>query len=288
VISELDETIRQILVREGGLDSSAIDVSFEIPTREWSAGIAKPTINCYLFDIRQNSEYAPPPTSERRSPGGQVLNRRPPLRVDLTYIVTAWTRQVEDEHRLLWYVLTTLMRFPVLPTDQLQGALREHSSQITTNIVRSDGVLKSPGEFWTALSNTIKPSLTFGVTLAAEYDSIPAGPPVLSRQLETTRPAPEREAAGLGLAPPRSNVLVGTAVAVGARLSTSSGAPLAGAEVRIEGRAATLTTDAEGRFVIDRARDGVYTLMITPAGGTAQPASISVPSGSYDIVVDQR
>jgi hypothetical protein len=56
MISELDESIRKLLVRQGGLDPLDIDIRFEIPDREWSSTISKPTVNCYLYDIHENRQ----------------------------------------------------------------------------------------------------------------------------------------------------------------------------------------------------------------------------------------
>ena len=46
---------------------------------------------------------------------GRPCEQRPPLRVDVSYAVTAWTRAVEDEHRLLSQVLAILYAYPILP-----------------------------------------------------------------------------------------------------------------------------------------------------------------------------
>ena len=101
MIAELDETIRQLLLREGGLDPSDVDVSFDLPNREWSMGISKPTLNCYLFDIRENRELRQSGLAMVGSGTRAAVRIREPIRVSVTYLITAWTRQVEDEHRLI-------------------------------------------------------------------------------------------------------------------------------------------------------------------------------------------
>ena len=45
MISDLDETIKQLLKREGELDPTEIDIVFEMPDREWSGKVTKPTFN---------------------------------------------------------------------------------------------------------------------------------------------------------------------------------------------------------------------------------------------------
>ena len=56
MITDLNETIRQLLIQKGPLDPGEVDISFETPDREWAASISNPTINLYLYDIRENHE----------------------------------------------------------------------------------------------------------------------------------------------------------------------------------------------------------------------------------------
>ncbi|GAB4443594.1 MAG: hypothetical protein OHK0015_43870 [Chloroflexi bacterium OHK40] len=271
MFSELDETIKQILVHEGGMAPAEIEISFEIPNREWSAGIARPTINCYLFDIRENRELRQGGVQvERNGPNGTAARRRPPLRLDLTYLVTAWTRAVEDEHRLLWHALRTLMRFPTLPTGRLQGALGAHELPIYARVAQAESVLKSPGEFWTALENQLKPSLSYTITLAVDHDAVPAGPPVLttSTSLRTI------EVEGAGSADLR----------IGGVARDEAGEPVSGVELAIEGHGAPATSGADGRFTLRVPRAGEYTL-VARAGERVVRSTISVPAPDYTVTI---
>ena len=54
MISDLNETIKQLLIKKGAFDPAEVDIRFETPSREWSASISKPTVNAYLCDIREN------------------------------------------------------------------------------------------------------------------------------------------------------------------------------------------------------------------------------------------
>ena len=54
MITDLDETIRQIMRAELPIKNGEIDVKFEQPKREWSARLSKPTVNFYLYDVREN------------------------------------------------------------------------------------------------------------------------------------------------------------------------------------------------------------------------------------------
>lgn len=180
MISDLDETIKQLLREHIPLDPGEVDVSFEVPDREWSARISKPTLNCYLYDIRENRALRDADWSVERSGEKTITRQRPPFRVDLSYLITAWTQAPEDEHTLLWHTLAVLLRFPALPDASLRGALRDQPLPVRAQAVQPDGVLKSPGEFWGALENQLKPSLSYVVTLSQEREKLVAGPPVFS------------------------------------------------------------------------------------------------------------
>ena len=121
MISDLDETIKQLLIKKGGIDPSAVDIEFKTPNREWSASISKPTINAYLYDIRENHALRGTEFSVSRDDNGHATRKKNPSRIDLSYLITAWTSDIVDEHHLLWNALATLFRYPELPDDILQG-----------------------------------------------------------------------------------------------------------------------------------------------------------------------
>ena len=286
MFSDLDETIRTVLINEGGFDPADIDISFDIPNREWSAGITRPTLNCYLFDIRENRELLQTGLGQAPPVNGNAMRRRPPLRLDLTYLITAWTRQVEDEHRLLWHAFSTLFRHSVLPQQHLQGDLRGPTLPVYSSIAQADTVLKSPGDFWTALENQIKPSLSYVVTLAIERDLIPAGPPVTTRATRIARSGPAEEAGGRGIDAERASV-VATAYQIRGDVLSAAGAPQAGVTVSVAGRSLPgFTTGADGAFVLRNLPAGPLTLVAARGARELARLETSVPAHSYAIVVD--
>ncbi len=265
MLSELDETIQELLIAEGGFDPAEVDVSFDIPNREWSVGIAKPTLNCYLFDIRENAELRQQGVQTEKHGGNGATRRRPRLFIDFTYLITAWTRAVEDEHRLLWHTLTTLVRFTTLPAGHLQGALREHAQPIYARTAQPNGVLKSPGEFWSALENQLKPSLSYVITLGLERDMLPVGPPVLSThlrfQLQESQEGP---------------------LWFGGAVRDDDGLPVGNVMVEIEGHGFTAVSDGDGRFRLRVPAAGRYTL-VAHHGGITRRSDVDIPATSYDI-----
>jgi len=265
MLSDIDETIRQILVQVAGLDSSEVEVSFEIPDREWSAGISKPTLNCYLFDMRENRELRQHGMENMMQGGRVAFRQRPVVYLDLTYLITAWTREVEDEHRLLWHTLQTLLRFERLPEQYLQGELRGSEQPIYARTAMPEGVLKSPGEFWTALENQIKPSISYVITVSLDRDRQSVGPPVRTARLRI--PADLEQNGRWGW--------------FGGVVRDAAGAPVAGATVRVEERGLETRTDNDGQFRLRIPGPGSFTLTAR-SGELFQRRSVTIPEPGYD------
>src|SRR3954467_5056022 len=127
MLADLDETLRGLvrseLERHG---FEGVDIAFDAPSREWSGQLSKPTVNVFLYDLREaeglrTSEWA------RSTVGGRTVEGRPPMVMECSYAVTAWTQAVEDEHRLLSQVLGILFAYPEIPHDRINGRLANGS-----------------------------------------------------------------------------------------------------------------------------------------------------------------
>ena len=65
---------------------SGPDIAFDLPSRDWAAGVSKPTLNLYLYDIRECHDLKnPSPWVTRPGPNNTAIKSRPDVRVDLTY-----------------------------------------------------------------------------------------------------------------------------------------------------------------------------------------------------------
>lgn len=164
MISDIDETIKQLLIKKGGLDPTEVDIVFDMPDREWSGSISKPTVNLYLYDIHENRELREFDWIEAHDNGKATMSKLP-IRVDLSYLVTVWTNDTADQHRLLGHILSTLYRYPELPEDLLQGSLAALNYPVRTETAQPDGVLRNSADFWSALDNQLKPSISYVVTI---------------------------------------------------------------------------------------------------------------------------
>lgn len=187
----LDGSIEAFLRREVPLATRDVDIAFDAPDRDWGAGVTKPTINLYLWDVRRNLN--------QREVGwmlveeeGERVRRSPDPRIDCRYLVTAWTSETRDEHALLGTVLGTLLRHPELPGEDLKGALAEVRPLPTLSLGPHDG--RDESDFWSALGGQLKPGLDLAVTATVDEGlARAAGPPVHTRDVRLRGFVPTRD-----------------------------------------------------------------------------------------------
>ena len=179
MIEDVDDALRTLLRREA-LPGSDVDVAFDAPTKDWSTRRNAPTVDLYLYDIREDLQRREVMWQAIRDQStGFVSDRRPPPRYyKLSYLVTAWTQRPEDEHRLLSALLSCFMRHERLPDDALTGALVGDLPVFATIALPppSDRPLS---DIWSALGGELKPSLDLVITapLVDGREEV-AGPPV--------------------------------------------------------------------------------------------------------------
>src|SRR5512138_146393 len=231
MLEDLDETIRQLLIAEMPVKNGEIEISFDQPKREWSARLSKPTLNLFLYDVRENNvlrqhqwEQLP---AKGNDPRGHL--KRLPFRVDCTYMFTAWATVPEDEHRLLTRSLLALFRFPTLPEDRLVGSLRNPPFDIQARLASHDK-LTNPAEVWSALDNEIRPTVSYTVTLALDPWKEITTPIVRTRTLRTG------QAAHLSRSQQHTDEVSGEMGTIGGRITEASraGAPVSGVPIAIK------------------------------------------------------
>ena len=193
MINDLDEAIKELLTKRGLLDPTEIDIKFEMPNREWSASISKPTVNLYLYDIRENHQLRGTEWTVTKDENGKATRKKNASRVDIAYIITVWTNDVVDQHQLLWDVLLALFRYPELPYEVLSGQLVGQSYPIKAATAQPDGLFQNPADFWSALDNEIQPSINYVVTLPLDTDVVFTAPLVRTKIIDIKPPDAEAE-----------------------------------------------------------------------------------------------
>jgi hypothetical protein len=179
VFYEVDEALRA-LVRAEVAGSSEVEIAFEAPTRDWAGRRNAPTVNLYLYDIREDLRRRERGLVNSYDERGAVVDRRyPPRHFKTTYLVTAWTQRPEDEHRLLSSLLYGFLRNETLPAELLTGRLAEIGLPVQVSVALPPPEDRSFADVWSALGGELKPSLDVVVTAPIDGGRrFEAGPPV--------------------------------------------------------------------------------------------------------------
>ena len=179
MIHDVDESLRA-LVKRDALNGTKVDVVFEAPTKDWVAKRNAPTIDMYLYDIREDTTRRETAWIDVRDEKGIVKERRlPPRRYRLSYLVTAWTNRPEDEHRLLSVMLSCFVRHEYMPPELLTGVLEDSTLPVIINVALPVPADRNIADVWSAMGGELKPSLDLIVTAPLDIErSLAAGPPV--------------------------------------------------------------------------------------------------------------
>jgi hypothetical protein len=270
VINDLDESIKQLLLKKGALNSTEVNISFEAPNGDWAASQSKPAINIYLYDIHENHDLRSYEWTVEHNNDRTATKKKTPLRVDFSYLVTVWTKDVEDEHRLLGHIMAVLCRHPFLPEEILQGTLKGLEYPVHASTAQPDGLVKNPADFWSALDNQLKPYIDYVVTLPVDLDIALTAPVVSTKTLEfkETRNGEVEEIVQIGgivheKGKPEAGIGNGMVVVKEARM--------------------TAKTDNEGHYSFAKLEKGEYTFQASAPGWTAKEIRMVVPSDDYNI-----
>jgi hypothetical protein len=258
----------------------AADVSFLTPEKTYTP--AGPTLDLFLFAVHENRDLRNPETFIEQNAAGLYVRSRPPVRVDCTYLVTAWSilkdaLKIQQEHRLLALALAWISRYPRIPAGMLQGAMAAQTEPPPVRTAQLEERLNL-SEFWNALG--IPPRAGFTVTVTVALDlavSTPEGPPVVTKDLRFyALTAPET----LGVALESQFQIAGTV------RDAASRTPIRGAEVTLVELSRKATTEVDGRFSFTIPQAGNYHLSAIAAGHSQADLAITVPGAalnSYDI-----
>jgi hypothetical protein len=197
VIHEVDSALRQLIEREA-VGRSKVEVVFDAPTKEWASRRNAPTIDVYLYDIREDMRRRERGLINEYDEHGRVSARRlPPRHFKLSYLITAWTQRPEDEHRLLSSLLSCFLRNDALPKELLEGPLAELGLPVPVSVALPPPEDRSFADVWSALGGELKPSLDIVVSAPTDTGQRhEAGPPV-------TTPGIKLSTGGVADWPPR-------------------------------------------------------------------------------------
>ncbi|MEV7090553.1 DUF4255 domain-containing protein [Streptomyces sp. NPDC093085] len=180
MIHEIDDVLKRLLTG-GALSGSGVEVAFDAPTSDWAARQNAPTLDAYLYDISEDTRMRQGGAIAVRDERGVVVKQHdPPRWFRLAYLVTAWTKRPQDEHRLLSAALATLLPREMVRPAELPPALAELGLSVQLSVSGLNNEARSRADIWTALGGELKPSIDLVVT--APFPVLPEwdfGPPVL-------------------------------------------------------------------------------------------------------------
>lgn len=270
-LADLDEALRAMLKREltrHGFEG--VEVAFDAPSRDWSGKLTGPTVNVFLYDLREAPGQTEINLREARG-NGQAIVTPPPMRLEATYAITAWTKAIEDEHRLLSQVLAILFSFNGLPSEMLEGRLAPaRVGAIETSIGRP---MEEKADFWTAVGGQYKPSIDFAVRLSLESGAAYVrGPEVRSQAMRTQM-----------IDAPRGTML--EMHRFGGTVSGPDGEPIESAWIAIPELGVWTSSNREGRFILDRVKPGSFEIVARTRDGEELKTKIEVPAKDVDLVL---
>jgi hypothetical protein len=184
MLQDLDKTLKVLLELHlpRGVASQQYTISFETPDKEH---IAPSSLNLFLYDVRENLDLRQTIGGFERQGDGTATRKRPPARVDCSYLITAWPPEAKpaapEEHRMLGEVMKVLLRYPTLPVEVLQGSLKGQEPPHRASSLRP-GQLQSLGEFWQAMGGKPKAALNYTVTIAVPIDEVVETAPLVLGQ----------------------------------------------------------------------------------------------------------
>ncbi|MGB9180926.1 MAG: Pvc16 family protein [Pyrinomonadaceae bacterium] len=280
MFQDLDSTLKKILGDGGApLPLRSAEVGFEPPDKSFAPAV--PTINLFLYEVKENRELRDPQPIIVKS-GATFVRQLPPLRVEGVYLVTTWSdktgaAKIAEEHLLLGQAIAWLSRFPVIPDAFLQGSLVGQPFPPPTLVAQMDAN-KNAGEFWSALGSTPRPAFYLSVTISIDLGLVtPEGPPVVTKEIILKEKMPT------GIAEP---VLADFFEIGGTVRDANTLAVIANAQVTLLELQRVAITDAEGHFRFDELNSGNYTLRTVATGFSPFNIAIEVPGtvlNAYDV-----
>ncbi len=273
VLGDLDEAIRALFERElGERGIEGAGVSFAAPTEAWSESLKAPALNLYLYALAE-SRAQRRVEWEQAEVDGRLIERPPPVLIDVSYVITAWADTPEREHGLLSAALAVAYAHPALPDDVRTGALAEdwaYEHQLRTRVAQPHGD-GFGAAFWAALGGRHKASVDFGVGVwCRPGGDVDQAPPVRTQTVRMQMR--DRPAAG-----------VEELHRISGAVHAKDGSPAAGAWVVAPETGGFAVTDADGRFTLTSVRAGRHRLQVRAASGAEAQAAVDVPGGSVDV-----
>jgi hypothetical protein len=284
MIAEIDNALRDLFFHEIPLRKGEVEIDFDQPKREWSSRLNKPTLNLYLFDLRENIDLRGSEQWSRKDlEDGTIALHRNPVRIDLLYLITSWAKEVVDEHQLLSQTLVMLLRQPILPDMYLPESMKNPSVPIWMETAQNN-LLANPSSLWNTLDNDLRPGIRLKVTISID----PYGP-IIVPAVSTTEIGfmqnPSSDTAKDSVGQRSSTASASRSYfAVRGKITSQKYSTTALTLVLAES-GKNIELNENGEFAIGRLESGEYHLDVTANGRVLKRQKLVVPSPKYEFEI---
>jgi Pvc16 N-terminal domain len=164
VLNDVDQSLRSLIQSAVPTNGGPPLVAFQPPTPDWAAELTDPTINLFLYDVREDTDGQTSDDADVRDGGGRVVGRQPPMRkYQLSYLVSAWTKDPEEEHAILGAILASVPDEPAIPIEHLRGRLIDQGLPVRIKVgVPLTGA--NTWDLWSALGTPPRTAIEVVVT----------------------------------------------------------------------------------------------------------------------------
>lgn len=190
-ISATSQALRGLL-ESAAADSEFAGTRFELYQAGDFQNAAEGVVSLYLYRVAINTTRRNLPP--RLGPDGRRY--RPPVPLDLGYMLTAWAKKAEMQQRLLGWCVRVLDDTPLLPA----GLLNHFSAEPdifrpteTVEITLEVATLQDMVNIWQMALGNIQPSVTYLARIVALDSTVvmAEGEPVQVRQFDVVKVAPK-------------------------------------------------------------------------------------------------
>ncbi len=157
VIGDVTQTLEELL-RDQQQPLELFNISLRSPAEETVESI-KPKVNLFLYRVVENSFAKNQPW---RSVGTEELHK-PPLTLDLFYLLTPFAEDKLDEHRVLGEAMRVFYDHAIITAPLLRGTLEHTSEELKIDLCQFN--IEELTRLWSALNQPYRLSVCYAVRI---------------------------------------------------------------------------------------------------------------------------
>lgn len=175
----VDKVFKKILTDELGSRVNNVNISFVTPDNNFNPdGLS---INCFLYDVRENNELHSNEWHFETNPDGSARRVKAPTWVDCKYFVSVWADNVETEHRVLGEIMKVLLSYKK-PAEDISSRNIANEDAVKPVITLLDNPVSTKLEMCRALAIKPRPALDYKVTVCVDTQ-IPERYPIVEEKI---------------------------------------------------------------------------------------------------------